>query len=143
MNEIIPTQITLNLDLGDSALTIENIVAALTVSDRKDIAKKLLEEWVEKPEVKIKEKLVAEVHASVVKETKELVKEVVHNTEHMQDLVSSVAIKVVDRIPDIIQEVVGNWMREEFRYKMDNLVSDPTYQLGRDLKDIKDRLGMP
>lgn len=43
------TQITLELDLGDSSTTIENIFKSLTKTDKKKIAEKLVKSWVEQP----------------------------------------------------------------------------------------------
>lgn len=143
MNDIKPTQVTLQLDLGNSALTLENILSALTVSDRKVIAKELVADWVKQPEVKVKEKLINEVHAAVVSETMVLIKEVVHNAEHMQDLISSVAMKIVDRIPEMAESVVKDWFRNEIRYKLGDVVGDDApLRLREDIQEIRQRLGM-
>lgn len=136
------TKVTLELDLKDSALTIENVFASLAVSDRKLIAEEILLDWIKEPSADIQKNLVTQLHIDLMNHAKIQVEEIVKNNEKMQDLMSAVAMQVVDRLPEIMMQVISNWLRNEFRYKMDDLVTDPTYQLSRDLMLIKQKLGL-
>jgi len=136
-------QVTMEVDLEESALTIENVIAALTVSDRKRIAEEIVKEWVKQPTTKEQTSLVAAVHNEVTNIAQAQVNEIIREDERMQDIASSVAISVIDRIPELAQTVINNWFRQELQHRMQEVISpESPYSLQQDFREIKERLGI-